>query len=383
MAMMEGGISACEFCTFLIAVTFATPHAAIALGHLHPGTNELLQGIFPHGTIESAASEAAAMAPQLCVILGVADAPGHAYFWQKVIYLSTSAAFIAAVIASALSPGKIAGAALPPEASQSFACLWVSISAAISIILSYPSMNQWFTWIGAALVCGFGIFGYPLWKDEVLDWLEPIFVIRSDTHKRRPDQQRQVVRSVSWALGVLCAVTGLWDIILHPPVAQSAEFKLLAQWQAGATPTEADLQLSLANLLNRSSDTLKIETTFADERFAMFAPVDNEPTSKLGLAQAWLGITMDTTGKANMTEKNLEPGFPGIVLLPDCQRLLAEPEEETVAAKERYKLTREQKRAIRVACKWWTDRIPAEEEKPATEALATGGGLAADMLHAW
>jgi len=343
--------------------------------------------------IESAASEAAAMAPQLCVILGVADAPGHAFFWQNVIYLSTSAAFIAAVIASAMSPGKNIGAALPPEAPQSFACLWVSVSAAISIILSYPSMNQWLTWIGTALVCGFGIFGYPLWKDEVLDWLEPIFVIRSDTHKRCPDKQRQTVRSISWALGVLCSITGMWDIILHPPMAHNAEFKLLAQWQAGTTPTEADLQISLANLLNRSSDTLKIETTFAAERFAMFAPSDNAPMSKLGLAQAWMGITMDHTGKANMTEKKLEPGFPGIVLLPDCKRMLAKPEKEPVAAEEgAAKLKREQTRAIRVACRWWAEQIPAEntqakqtsgEEKPAAGAEAMAGGFAADMLHAW
>merc|ERR1719461_1294419 len=135
--MMEGGISVCELCTFLIAVMFAIPHALLALGHLHPGINKSLQALLPHGMIESAASEAAAMAPQLCVILGVADAPGHAFFWQKAIYLSTAVTFIAAVIASALSPGKNSGAALPPEASQSFACAWVSVSAAVCIILSY------------------------------------------------------------------------------------------------------------------------------------------------------------------------------------------------------------------------------------------------------
>jgi len=304
------------------------------------------------------------------------------------IYLATSSTFIASVAASALKPGKDIGAALPPESFQSFACLWVSVSAAICIVLSYPSMNQWSTWICMTLVGGFGIFGYPLWKDEVLDWLEPIFVIRSDTKKRFPDQQRQTVRSVSWALGVLCAITGLWDIILHPPTAQSVEVKLLAQWQAGTSPTETDLKLSLANLLNRSSDTLKIEAMFAAERFAMFATADNAPTSKLGIAQAWIGVTTDPTGKAKMAERKLEPGFPGLVQLPDCKKIMrAKPEEKPVAAEEEAaKLRREQLHALRVGCKWWTDQIPAEgaqHEKTIDEKKPAAGGLPDDMLHTW
>jgi len=544
MATMEGGISACELCTFLIAVVFAIPHALLALGHLHPGVNKSLEVMFPQNMIESAAAEAAALAPQLCVILGVADAPGHAFVWQKVIYLSTAAAFVAAVIASALSPGKNTGAALPPEASQSFACILVSVSAAVCIILSYPDMNQWSTWIGTALVCGFGIFGYPLWKDEALDWLEPIVVIRSDSYKRRPNHERQMTRAVSWVLGVLCAITGLGDIILHPPMAppnpynslaaavldslapvesdnlilrwkpsatvrdanetlaiiasamnmpvesleveaelpehrliifhaspgklkdvtlkelrlkwsklahdpnsrsklahsvdhsfpalistwtcntvtrqekdeaveddsdkkgslktedareaykaackwwsdsieklsslmqdqvseiQASQFKLLAQWQAGTNPTEADLQLSLANLMNRSLDTVKIETTLAAERVAVFRPAEDAPKNKMGLATAWRNVLIDEQIWPIMTEKNLEHNFPGIMHLKDCRNMLTEPEAEPVAAEEEdAKLKREQRLLMRAACKWWTDQLPAEE----TQAANTNG----------
>jgi len=437
------------------------------------------------------------------------------------------------VIASALTPGKNTGAALPPEASQSFACLCVSILAAICIVLSYQEMNQWSTWIGAALVCGFGLFGYPLWKDEALEWLEPIFVIRSDSHKRLPNHQRQMTRAVSWLLGVLCAITGLWDIILHPPMAplpnvddplaavvsdnlilrwkpsaavrdanetlatiasamnlpvesleveaelpehrliifhaapgklkqvtlselrlnwsklahdpnsrstladlvdssfpalisartcntvvrrdrgetveddsdkkgslktedareaykaackwwsdsietwnslmkdqvaemRASQFKLLAQWQPGTNPTDADLQLSLANLMNKSSDTLKIETTFAAERVAIFKPADDAAKSKLGLAQAWRDVLTDPKNYPGITEKSLEHKFPGIMHLKDCRKMLAETEEATVTAEEEdAKLKREQKLVVRVACKWWTDQISVEERKVA------------------
>jgi len=529
MVVMEGGISACEFCTFLIAIVFAIPHAALALGHMHPGVNSSLEAMFPNGIIESAAAEAAAMAPQLCVILGVADAPGHAFFWQKAIYLSTAVTFIAAVIASSLSPGKNSGAALPPEASQSFACAWVSVSAAVCIILSYPDMNQWSTWIGTALVCGFGMFGYPLWKDEALDWLEPIFVIRSDTHKRLPNQQRQMVRSVSWVLGVLCAITGLWDIILHPPmapmpnlddplaavvsdnllmrwkpeaavqdanetlaviasamnvpidgleveaelpehrliifhaapgklkevtlselrlnwsklahdptarsklqgiidtsfpaiisartcntlvrrdkgetvedesdkqgslktqdardaykaacqwwadslekwgrlfqeqvaVAKAPQFKLLTQWRDGTNPTEADIQLSLATLMNRSSDTLKVEKTFAAERIAVFEHADGLPSSKVGLAQAWRDFLINPAHAPIMIEKNLEPHFPGVMHQSVCRKMIKDPVEEPAKDEdEDAKEKREHRRLMRTACKWWIDQLPAEE----------------------
>ena len=36
-------------------------------------------------------------------------------------------------------------------------------------------------------------------REIYLDWLEPIFVIRSDSHKRMPNQQRQLLRAISWA----------------------------------------------------------------------------------------------------------------------------------------------------------------------------------------
>jgi len=48
--------------------------------------------------------------------------------------------------------------------------------------------------------------------------------------------------------------------------------------------------------------------------------------------------------QANMTEKNLEPGFPGMVRLPDCRKVLKQPETKPVAAEgDAAKLRREQR----------------------------------------
>ena len=37
-------------------------------------------------------------------------------------------------------------------------------------------------------------------REIYLDWLEPIFVIRSDSHKRVPNQQRQLLRTIAWSV---------------------------------------------------------------------------------------------------------------------------------------------------------------------------------------
>eukprot|EP00913_Durusdinium_trenchii_P035159 g32891.t1 len=133
------------------------------------------------------------------------------------MYTLASMAFIAAVVASARSPAKVANVALPPEKSESFVCLTMDVMTALSIILSYPHLNTWFLRIGVVAVIGCGVaaqFG-PV-REIYLDWLEPIFVIRSDSHKRVPNQQRQLIKIISWAAAVLCALVALWDIALHP-----------------------------------------------------------------------------------------------------------------------------------------------------------------------
>jgi hypothetical protein len=153
-------------------------------------------------------------------------------------------------------------------------------------------------------------------------------------------------------------------------------FKLMVQWQAGTNPTQANLQLSLAKIMNRSSDTLRIVTTFADERIAIFEPADDTPKSKLELFQAWkkaLMIFHAAEEHGLKSADNLEHSFPGAMYLQECRNMLANPEGEPLASEEEdVKLKKEQQRMMRVACKWWTDQLPTEETQPAkTEEQTT------------
>lgn len=217
MATMKGGITVCESCLAIVAIGFAFPHMILAGRRLSDAADQALSEVLPEDSFEAAAAEAAAIGPQLCVILSLADAPGHAYWWQNIVYTLASMAFIAAVVASARSPAKIANIALPPEKGETFVCLGTDAMTALSIIMSYPHLNTWFLRIGVVAVIGCAVAAqYSPVREIYLDWLEPIFVIRSDSHKRVPNQQRQLLRMISWSAAIVCAVVALWDIALHP-----------------------------------------------------------------------------------------------------------------------------------------------------------------------
>ena len=68
-------------------------------------------------------------------------APGHAYWWQNVVYTSSSMAFIASVVASARSPAKIANVALPPEKVETFVT-WNETRSTCSPHSSAHSINR-------------------------------------------------------------------------------------------------------------------------------------------------------------------------------------------------------------------------------------------------
>ncbi|CAE7257035.1 unnamed protein product [Symbiodinium pilosum] len=167
-----------------------SPFLHSALGHAH--------SVSCVG-FEAAAAEAAAYGPQLCVILSLADAPGHAYWWQNIVYTMASMAFVAAVVASARSPSKAANVPLPPEKAETLVCLALDAMTALCIVLSYPHLNTWLLRIAVVAVIGCAVAAQHSPVREIyLDWLEPIFVIRSDSHKRLHNGQRQLLRQVAW-----------------------------------------------------------------------------------------------------------------------------------------------------------------------------------------
>merc|ERR1740115_96252 len=73
MLLMKGALTACEFCLLCAAAAFAVPHMAVAARHVS-GVDERKKDdvAVPDAAADAAAQEAAAICPQLCVILALA-----------------------------------------------------------------------------------------------------------------------------------------------------------------------------------------------------------------------------------------------------------------------------------------------------------------------
>eukprot|EP00438_Fugacium_kawagutii_P000932 Skav211607 [mRNA] locus=scaffold2962:197501:204726:- [translate_table: standard] len=121
MGLMKGSVTACELCLCFVALGFAAPHALVALRRLDfspPKKTEdaPLASAAPEAAAQEAQlktsihaghnSKAASLGPQLCVILALADSPGHAYLWQNFVYFVAAIAYVAAVAACGRSPPK-------------------------------------------------------------------------------------------------------------------------------------------------------------------------------------------------------------------------------------------------------------------------------------
>mmetsp|Transcript_23285 Transcript_23285/g.42088 ORF Transcript_23285/g.42088 Transcript_23285/m.42088 type:complete len:404 (-) Transcript_23285:76-1287(-) len=216
MAVMSGGITVCETCLVLVAICFAAPHAVLAVRRLSDSLDIALGEILPMDTFEAAAAEAAAVGPQLSVLLSLADAPGHAFWWQNIAYTVAAMAFVAAVVACGLNPQKLANTAVPPDPEETFVCLLLNSMTALAIVLSYPHLNTWFLKLSVVAVIAItGASKQKELREIYLDWLEPVFQTPSDSHKGFQNLQRQTLRKIAWGATLFCAVVTLWDIMAH------------------------------------------------------------------------------------------------------------------------------------------------------------------------
>lgn len=367
MALMQGSITACEVCLFSIAVVFALPHAVIALGQLSPVLNSMLAGILPLRAFEAAAVEAAALGPQLCVILAIADAPDQAYLWQNIVYLTSTVAFFVAVLACGLSPSKQSGSALPPEETETFVCLALDVAAALTILLGFADMNSSKVWVGMVIVCVVGAAGYTRLRDEAMEWLEPVFVIPSANQKLVPNAQRQRMRVISWTASILCAITALGDIVLHPPALpaarEPAEFysnELMLRWLPSvAENRKSDMLATIADVLGLNVDALQLEETFSEHRLMLFkGKVQTDTTNQL-LLMAWVAAAHHPSSKSKLAEF-VDTSFPAALSLNTCF-ILKQGEAVSFEQNDKDKLgslTSSQARAAyEAACDWWTPRV--------------------------
>eukprot|EP00928_Gymnodinium_smaydae_P045791 TRINITY_DN30483_c0_g5_i1.p1 TRINITY_DN30483_c0_g5~~TRINITY_DN30483_c0_g5_i1.p1 ORF type:complete len:484 (+),score=60.11 TRINITY_DN30483_c0_g5_i1:201-1652(+) len=296
MAFMDGGNTACELCLILISVVFAVPHAVLAVRQLDAETHKVFEGVLPTRRVEAAAAEASALGPQLCIVLALADSPGHAYFWQNLVYALTAIAFLLAVAACFRHPPKLSDMALPPEVLETLACAAVDAITAVAIVLSYSHLQTWFLCICAlglaCVVASLGLFREV--REFYIEWLEPIFVVRNDTHRRLPCPARQLCRKVAYVTGILCVLTALWDILMHPSMPASARQEppatshegrelMMLRWRASATDLAREpVQLLRAATSDLSWDIgkLRVEQILEEHRLMIF-DASAEPSTQM------------------------------------------------------------------------------------------------------
>jgi len=96
-------------------------------------------------------------------------------------------------------------------------CLALDAAASVALVMCFPHLNTWHLW--ALLVPFLGALGALLfedWREIIVELLDPLLVIRSDTDKALPGKWRDRLRRLCWATALICAAVALWDIVLHP-----------------------------------------------------------------------------------------------------------------------------------------------------------------------
>mmetsp|Transcript_43919 Transcript_43919/g.84342 ORF Transcript_43919/g.84342 Transcript_43919/m.84342 type:complete len:584 (+) Transcript_43919:149-1900(+) len=346
MALMKGDLTACEMCLGFVSMGFALPHAAVACRHLNfanPKKNDDAAAVAPAPAAEAAAQEAASLGPQLCVILALADSPGHAFLWQNFVYGVAAVAFLAAVAACGRSPPKVGDAALPPEPEEFWTCILLDAVAAMSLIVCFPHLNTWHLW---ALVVLLGVLFAAVWyetsRELFLDFMEPVFVTRSDSDKVLPGQQRQRLRQAAWVATLACASVALWDIMLHPvqeglfePPADSGgadsalpeifdqNALLLLRWkqQLNTQPDPENMLSMAAEALEVEKDKLATQSLIVDHRLLLFKFLG--PAEKGGTVPVHMRWKTSVLSPPTTLAEVMDNDFPGTLNVTTCLHMQA------------------------------------------------------------
>mmetsp|Transcript_29981 Transcript_29981/g.53638 ORF Transcript_29981/g.53638 Transcript_29981/m.53638 type:complete len:599 (+) Transcript_29981:101-1897(+) len=339
MALMKGSVTACEMCLCFVAVGFAMPHAVVAARRLSLVDNKKMEdSIEPSEAAEAAAQEAASLGPQLCVILALADSPGHAYMWQNFVYFVSAIAFVAAIAACGRSPPKVGDAAIPPETGEFITCILLDLAASVALVVCFPHLNTWHLWaLTALLLALFVAVWFEGWRDLLIDLLDPLFVVRSDSDKILPGKQRATLRHAAWVCTLACAAVAIWDIMLHP--VQEGLFEvpdhldalddgladlwdqntmMMLRWKPlpAESTGESALLFAAAESLGLETDKLVKQAVFPEHRLLLFkyeGPV--EPATRQPVHARWKASMESPKGQL---ENIVDRVFPGVLNVTLC-----------------------------------------------------------------
>ncbi|CAK0831469.1 unnamed protein product [Prorocentrum cordatum] len=242
------------------------------------------------------------------------------------VYALVPIAVIASTYYCSQHPAKASDAALPPEVPEVFTCLALDAAAAVSILLSFPHMSQWYVWLGSIAFFGGAVAFYPMWREVMLEWIEPLFVVRSGGDRWKPNQTRQSIRTATWLCSLLCAATALGDIVLHPPQASAAAAPLWSQgnllmlrWQSTVAAEQSEKERMLAtaaDALGIGVDTLKVKETFPEHRLMIFQGSDVTAGIEAPVTLNWQAAMMNPKGKL---AEIADSSFPAALNVSMCQ----------------------------------------------------------------
>jgi len=247
---------------------------------------------------------------------------------------------------------------------EAFTCLALDAAAAVSILLSFPHMSQWYVWFGSIAFFGGAVAFYPVWREVVLEWIEPLFVVRSGGERWKPNQTRQSVRTAAWLCSLLCAATALGDIVLHPPAQASvAAAPLWSQgnllmlrwkydWPQPSEQVEKDRMLkTLADALGMSVDTLKVKETFMEHRLMIFQGSEAAAGSEAPVVANWKAAMLNPQGKL---AEIADASFPAALNVSMCTTVRQAAESSSAVADVPVTQKADSRAAYVAACDWWT-----------------------------
>eukprot|EP00434_Breviolum_minutum_P039606 symbB.v1.2.035175.t1/scaffold4679.1/size42772/3 len=260
------------------------------------------------------------------------------------------------------------------------------VQIAFAIVVCFPHLNTWHLWALTAVLAGlFAATWFEGWRDLMIDLLDPLFVVRSDTDKALPGKQRETLRRCSWVCCIVCGAVAMWDIMLHP--VQEGLFELPGdmlhglddgQWKPGEGRDETALLWAAAESLGTEALSLKKQALFEEHRLLLFkyeAQKDSQrPTTPIHTK--WKTSSNSPQGDL---AKIIDTSFPAVLNVTLCLHVHAHTELAKVGQNEEKEQAGETttppshplpeefseivgssadaREAYFAGCKWWTDTL--------------------------
>lgn len=212
----------CDVCLATVAVAFALPHVAVALRR--PFLDAARGGTAKrHGdplgaSLLAASTEAAAVAPQLCVILATADIYGQKSYRQHALYVVTTAGFLLNLGVSAWLPSHGEGMAVAPPAYALAVGMVLNAAASGMLVAVFPVLRDWLFWVLVFFsLAGVAALSFRDIREPCVEMMEPIMPFQSAPDKIVASGLREASRAASRLLALLSAISALTNALPDRP----------------------------------------------------------------------------------------------------------------------------------------------------------------------